>query len=279
MSNNHKDAKIITIQPPGGGYAVDWQALWEYRDLFLQLTWRNIKTRYPQSALGIGWAVLQPLATMVVFTAVFGHWVGIQSEGTPCPLFSFAALVPWTFFAGALAGAVGSLVNQADMLRKIWFPRLLLPFSMICARLLDFFIAAALLALMMAWYGRPPTLAIFAMPLLVSIMLLAVSGLGLWLTALAVQYRDVNHGLPLALQLLLYATPVIYPESIVPPAFQRIYALNPMVGVIEGFRASLPVSRPMPWELIGIGGLVSVFLFLAGLRFFLSREHVFADVA
>jgi lipopolysaccharide transport system permease protein len=277
--SKYKDTKMITIKPPDSGYSVDWQALWEYRDLFVQLTWRNIKTRYPQSALGIGWVVLQPVATTVVFTTVFGHWAGIPSEGVPYPLFSFAALVPWTYFSGALAGAVGSLVSHADMLRKIWFPRLLLPFSMIAARLLDLFVTAVLLIFMMVWYAQPPTLAVFALPFLVLIMLLTVTGLSLWLAALAVQYRDVNHALPLVLQLLLYATPVIYPANIVPPEFQRIYALNPMVGVIEGLRASLFGLRTMPWELIGIGGLVAVFLFLVGLRFFLSREHVFADVA
>lgn len=276
--SEHNQAKLITIQPPTGRHTVDWPTLWDYRDFFLLLVWRNIKTRYPQSALGIGWAVLQPLATMVVFTAVFGHWVGVKSEGVPYPLFSFAALAPWTYFSGALAGAAGSLAGQADMLRKVWFPRLLLPLSMIGARVMDLAVSLALLALIMAWYGQRPTLAAFAIPLLVLVMVLAASGLGLWLTALAVQYRDVNHAVPLALQLLLYATPVIYPASLVPHDLQSIYALNPMVGVIEGFRAGLLGTHAMPWEFITIGGLVASFLFLAGLRFFLSREPVFADV-
>jgi lipopolysaccharide transport system permease protein len=274
------DVRIVTIiEPPSPRRPVDWRALWEYRDLFLLLIWRNIRTRYAQSAIGIGWAVLQPVATMLVFSIVFGNLVGVKSDGVPYPIFAFVALVPWAYFSSALSGATGSLVGHADMIRKIYFPRLLLPMSMIGARLVDFLIALAILALLMAVYGRMPNSGILALPLLVFVMILTASGLGLWLTALAIQYRDVNYSIGLIVQIILYATPVIYPASLIPQRYHLLYALNPMVGVVEGFRAGFLGTRPMPWDLLAIGAVVGSLCLYTGVRYFQAREHVFADVA
>lgn len=267
------------IEPPTQRRGIAWAELWRYRDLLGQLIWRNIRARYAQSAIGIGWAVLQPVATMLVFTLVFGGLVGVQSDGAPYAIFSFVALVPWSYFGNALTGATGSLIGHAGMLSKIYFPRLLLPLSMVVARLIDFVIALLILGLLMVYYGQVPTLGILVLPLLILIMIAAATGLGLWLTALAIQYRDVNYSVSLLVQLLMYATPVIYPLSLIPERLQPWIALNPMVGVVEGFRAALLGTRAMPWDLIGIGALVAVLLLWTGLRYFQAREHVFADVA
>lgn len=270
---------VTVIKPYSAGRLVDWRELWEYRDLFVLLVWRNIKTRYAQSVIGLGWAILQPVATMLVFSLIFGTLIGVESDGVPYPVFSFVALVPWTYFSSALSGATGSLVGHVGMLQKIYFPRILLPMSMIGARLVDFVIALVILALIMLGYGLLPTPGIVFIPLLVVIMILTASGLGLWLTALAVQYRDVNYSVNLIVSILMYATPVIYPSSLIPDRFQIYYALNPMVGVVEGFRSVLLDSRPMPWDLIGIGAPLALVLFLTGVRYFHNREHLFADVA
>ncbi len=270
---------VVVIEPRKGWRLVDWQELRDYRDLFLFLTWRHIKVRYAQSALGIGWAIIQPVFSMVVFTIVFGKMAKVASDGAPYAVFSFVALVPWTYFSNALIEGVNSLVANTNMLTKVYFPRLVLPLSAVLAKLLDFAISFVILIGLMVWYGTWPTWGVLLLPFLVLLMVLTASGLGMWLTALAVQYRDVKHGLSFAVQLLMYAAPVVYPASLVPERWRLLYSLNPMVGVIEGFRAALLGTQPMPWGMIAIGTLSSLAIAVTGCLYFRSKERMFADVA
>jgi lipopolysaccharide transport system permease protein len=269
----------IVIEPRSGWRLVDWKELAEYRDLFFFLVWRNIKVRYAQSAIGIGWAVIQPLFYMAVFTVVFGRLARIESDGAPYSAFAFVALVPWTYFANAVSEGAASLVGNANMISKIYFPRLILPLSLVAARLVDFAIALVLLAVLLGWYRIVPGPAVLIVPLLVILMVVTAAGLGLWLTALAVQYRDVNYATTFAMQLFMYATPVVYPASLVPAPFRQLYAINPMVGVIEGFRAALLGTRNVPWDLIGIGTVMAALIAISGLFYFRRKEQIFADVA
>ena len=272
-------AHVTVIEPTSGWRLVDLRELYRYRDLLYFLTFRSIKVMYAQSAIGIGWAVLQPLCSMLVFTVIFGRFAGIQSDGVPYAIFSFTALVPWTYFSNALSEASNSLVNQAQMITKVYFPRVVLPLSAVLAKLIDFCIAMMMLAILMAWYRFVPTWNALFLPLLVAIMLIAAAGMGMWLTALAIHYRDVKHALGFVVQLIMYSSPVVYSATIVPDKWQPIYALNPMVGVIEGFRAALLGTRPMPWEWLAIGTLSACIMLLTGLFYFRYRERLFADVA
>lgn len=270
----------VVIEPHTGWRGVDWKELREYKDLLVFMTLRNVKVRYAQSAIGIGWAVIQPVVSMLVFTIIFGKLVGVKTDGdVPYAVFAFTALVPWTYFANTLNECAASMVTNASIISKIYFPRLILPAAVIGAKLVDFSIAVIILALLMAYYGVVPNAGILVLPLLVVLMTLTATGLGLWLTALAIQYRDISYGMQFGIQLLMYAAPVVYPASLVPERFQYLYALNPMVGVIEGFRSALLTSRPMPWDLIGIGAAVGSILFFIGISYFRRKEHVFADVA
>jgi lipopolysaccharide transport system permease protein len=270
--------QITIIEPRSGWRLVDWKELYDYRDLFYFLVWRSVKVRYAQSAIGIGWAVIQPLFSMLVFTVVFGKLAGVESDGAPYALFSFAALVPWTYFSNALTEGTNSLVSNANMLSKVYFPRLILPLSAVAAKLVDFAIALMLLAGLMAWYRVAPTYGVLMLPLLTLLMVLSAAGLGMWLTALAVQYRDVNYGIGFGVQLLMYAAPVVYPASLIPDRYQLLYALNPMVGVIEGFRSALLGTRPMPWDLLAVGAATATVFAVTGALYFRRREKVFADV-
>lgn len=270
---------LIIIQPRSGWQLVDLRELYEYRDLFRFLVWRNIKVLYAQSAIGIGWAVIQPLFSMLVFTIVFGRLAKVSSDGAPYAVFSFAALVPWTYFANALTQGTNSLVQEANMINKIYFPRLLLPLSAVAAKLLDFAIAMLVLVALMIWYQIVPTVGILAVPLLTLLMVITAVGLGAWLTALAIQYRDVKHAMNFVVQLLMYAAPVVYPTSLIPRQFQLIYSINPMVGVIEGFRSALLGTRPMPWDLILVSTISAVIIAISGITYFRHKERVFADVA
>ncbi|MGB7405305.1 MAG: ABC transporter permease [Pacificimonas sp.] len=278
MHDESGGAEMEVIRPDNRAGFLSLGELLAYRDLFRFLIWRGIKVRYAQSALGIGWAVLEPAAQVLVYTIVFGMLVGVQSDGEPYFLFVFAAIVPWTFFSNALTQATTSLSQNANLIAKVYFPRIILPFSGVGTRLVDFVIAFVLLIVLLLAYGIVPGWGLLVLPLLIGIMTFAALGLGLWLSALAIQYRDVNHGTGFAVQLLKYAAPVVYPATLVPAAWQPVYALNPMVGVVEGFRAALLGSRPMPWDMIGIGGVVAVLMFIGGAYYFSRREHLFADV-
>lgn len=277
--DNPDDLPITVIEARKGLRLIDVRELINYRDLYLFLTWRSIKVLYAQSAIGIGWAIIQPLFSMLVFTIVFGKLAGIDSEGVPYAVFSFAALVPWTYFSNALTQSTNSLVQNAGMISKVYFPRLILPLSAVTAKLLDFAIAMLVLAALMIWYGVAPNWNALALPLLILLMVVSAAGLGAWLTALAIQYRDVKHAMTFVVQLLMYAAPVVYPTSLIPDQYQYLYALNPMVGVIEGFRAALLGTRAMPWDFIAIGTASSLLIAFTGLVYFRNRERLFADVA
>jgi len=270
---------ITVIEPTSGWRLIDWKELCDYRDLFFFLVWRDVKSRYAQSALGIGWAVIQPTFSMIVFTIIFGNLAKVSSDGVPYAIFSFTALVPWTYFSGALTDGTASLVGGANMISKVYFPRMVLPLSAVLGKLVDFSIGMLLLFLLMAGFRMAPTMGVFMLPVLILLMVLTASGIAMWLTALAIQYRDIKYAMGFMVQLLMYAAPVVYPTSLIPQEYQIYYAINPMVGVIEGFRSALLGTRPMPWDFLAVGGVTAVVILLTGMLYFRSREKLFADVA
>lgn len=272
-------AHITIIEARKGLEMFDWKELVAYRDLFLFLIWRQIKVRYAQSLIGFGWAIIQPLFSMILFTVIFGRLARIDSDGAPFALFSLAALLPWTYFSNATIDGVASLVGEANMLRKVYFPRLLLPLSAVAAKLVDFAIAAGLMAILMLIYLWMPPITILLLPLVMLLMVASAAAISIWLTALAVQYRDVKHATTFVVQLAMYASPVVYPTSMIPEQYRLLYALNPMAGVIEGFRAGLLGTHPMPWDLLAVGTISTTVMLLTGLVFFRNKEKIFADVA
>ncbi len=273
------DRRETIIEARTGWQFIDWKELIAYRDLFRFLVWRQIKVRYAQSAIGIGWAIIQPLFSMLLFTIIFGQLAKIDSEGVPYALFSLAALLPWTYFSNAITDGVASLVSEANMLKKIYFPRLLLPLSAVAAKLVDFCIAAIMMAILMLYYKQAPDIAIVALPILILLMILTASGISIWLTALAVQYRDVKHAMAFMVQAAMYATPVVYSTNLIPEKYRLWYALNPMVGVIEGFRSTILGTQSLQWDLVVVGFLSAFATLLTGLLFFRRKEAIFADVA
>ena len=281
--NNMTDKREIrkSVIDPGKGSRkfINWYELWRYRDLFWFLVWRDIKTRYAQSVLGVGWAIIQPVFSMIVFTVVFGNLAEVNSEGVPYAIFSFTALVPCTFFSNSLTSASSSLVTSKNLITKVYFPRLVIPIAPVLATLIDFAISFIILLGLMLWFGIMPTVWGLMIPLLVLLMLFTSAGVGMWLTALAIQYRDIRYGMNFFVQLLMYASPVIYATSSIPEKYQLFYALNPMVGVIEGFRAALLGTRSMPWEYLGIGTSMAILFFVTGALYYRRMERFFADVA
>lgn len=272
------DVPILRIRATSGWRAIDFRELLAYRDLFWFLTWRSVKVRYAQSAVGIGWAVVQPVVQTVVFTVVFGKLANISMDGGDFGLMCFIGMVPWTYFSNALTEGANSLITNTNMLSKVYFPRLVLPLSAVAAKLVDFGIAFGCALVLLAWKGVVPGWGVLLLPYLVLLLMLSAAGLGMWLTALAIQYRDVKHAMTFAVQLLMYVAPVVYPASAVPKEWRLVYAANPLVGVIEGFRAAL-TAQPMPWAYIGIGTLTAVLTAISGAMYFRSRERLFADVA
>ncbi len=275
-------APHFAIRPRKGWQLINFNEILAYRDLFYFLIWRDMKVRYAQSILGIGWAIIQPLFQTGVFTLIFARVGDLQAEGdtTPYILFSFAATVPWAFFSSALNEASGVLVGQAHMITKVYFPRLILPLTTVLGKLIDLAIACTLLAVVMASYGRTPTMEALFLPVIVLFMVFSASGLGMLLTALAIQYRDIRYAMGFIVQLMMYVSPVIFSTSaVIPEKFRLLYAINPMVGVIEGFRASLLGGQPMPWDLITVSGLSAVVIFTVGALYFRRMERHFADVA
>jgi lipopolysaccharide transport system permease protein len=251
--------------------------LWRFRELLYFLTWRDIKVRYKQTVLGIAWAVLQPLLTMVVFTIFFGNLGRMQSDGLPYPLFTYTALLPWQLFAHALNESGNSVVASQNLITKAYFPRLVIPLAPVLAGLVDFVIASGILLILMAVYGVLPTASVIALPLFVAVALLAAVGAGLWLSALNVEYRDVRYTIPFLTQFWLFVTPVIYPLTIVPERWRLLYSLNPMVGVVEGFRWALlgkPLATPAA---LAVSTFAAAAMFVSGAIYFRRREDAFAD--
>ena len=269
----------IIIEPKKGWQLIDLKELKEYRDLFFFLVWRDIKVLYKQTALGFAWAILRPVFSMVIFSVVFGQLAKLPSDGVPYPIFAYAALVPWTYFSTAITKSTQSLISNANMLTKVYFPRLIIPMTPVLAGLVDFVIAFAILGLLMPYYGIIPNINAVFLPFLVFLMILTASGIGMWLSALAIQYRDVGQAIQFFAQLLMYAAPVVWPVSLIPDQYRLIYGLYPMAGVIEGFRSSLVGTNPMPWDLILMGTIAAVILALSGAFYFKRMEKIFADVA
>ena len=272
-----QEMPTITIRPSRGWVALNLRDLWEYRELLYFLTWRDIKVRYKQTILGAAWAVLQPFLTMVVFSIFFGRLAQVPSDGIPYPIFAYCALVPWSYFAGALDRAGNSLVGSANLITKVYFPRLAIPTSAVLAGLLDFAIAFVVLLGMMLYYGIVPTAAILTLPLFLLLAIATALAVGLWLSALNVQYRDVRYTIPFLTQFWLFATPVAYSSTLVPERWRALYGLNPMAGVVEGFRWALLGKEP-PGPLMAVSVIVVILLLIGGLYYFRRMEKTFADV-
>jgi homopolymeric O-antigen transport system permease protein len=266
------------IAPARGWAPLNLRDLWKYRELLYFLTWRDIKVRYKQAALGVAWAVIQPILTMIIFSVIFGQLAKLPSDGIPYPVFSFVALLPWQLFAGSLQRAGTSLVGNSNLLTKVYFPSLIIPLSAVGAGLVDFAISFVVLLGLMLYYGIMPTWAIITLPLFVLLALLTAIAVGLWLSALNVQYRDVQQMIPFLIQAWMYASPVAYSAGLIPSGKWRIiYGLNPLAGVIHGFRWALLGTNP-PDELMLVSIVVVVFLFVSGLYYFRRMEQTFADV-
>jgi len=269
---------VTYIKPAKGWLSIDFKELWRYRELIYFLTWRDIKVRYKQAVLGIAWAILQPLMTMVIFTVIFGNLLGTPSEGIPYPLFSLTALLPWQLFASALQRSSTSLVGNANLLTKIYFPRLAIPLASIFAALVDFLISFVVLIGVMVYYRYMPGWNALWVPLLVLLALLTALAVGLWLSALNVQYRDIQQIVPFLIQVWMYASPIVYPIETIPAGIWRwLYGLNPMVGVIQGFRWALLGGAPPDLTLV-ISGAMVLILLVSGLYYFRRMEKTFADI-
>ena len=268
----------IVIRPSQGWIALKLKDLWEYRELLYFLVWRDIKVRYKQTALGAAWAIIQPFFSMVVFSVFFGKLAKMPSDGIPYPIFAFSALVPWTFFANGLAQSANSLVDSANLIRKVYFPRLTIPIANVLSGLVDFTIAFVVLLGMMFWYGVVPTARILWLPLFLLLALVTALAVGLWLSVLNVEYRDVRYTIPFLTQFWMYATPVVYPSSLLSEPWRTIYGLNPMVGVIEGFRWALLGTKTAPGPMIAVSAGAAVVLLIGGAFYFRRMEKTFADV-
>ena len=266
------------IKPSRGWVPLRLRDLWEYRELLYFLTWRDIKVRYKQTVLGATWAIIQPFFTMVVFSLFFGRLAKIPSDGIPYPLFAFAALVPWTFFANGLSQSSNSLVGSAELITKVYFPRLIIPVASILSGLLDFVIAFAVFILMAIYYGIYPSMSIVLLPFLLLLGFTTALGVGLWLSALNVRFRDVRYVIPFLTQFWLFATPIAYPSSLLSEPWKTIYGINPMVGVVEGFRWALLGTETAPAAMIIVSSLVAVCLLVSGVFYFKRVEKYFADV-
>lgn len=270
---------VTIIAPRKGLRALDCKGLYEFRDLFIFLVFRDVRIRYAQSVLGIGWAIVQPVFSMLVFTVVFGRLAQLSSDGEKYSLFALAGLVPWTYFSNAVLEGVNSLIANANMISKVYFPRVILPLSAVCSRLIDLLIALTVLLIVLISSSRIPNWGVLILPYLILVLATTAAGLSMWCASLAVQYRDIKYGMTFAIQLLMYLAPVVYPTSLVPPAYQTAYAINPLVGVIEGFRASLLGTIEMPWGFIAVGSASAACIAASGLVYFQSRERLIADVA
>jgi len=272
-----EDVPIINIHPLNGWVPIDLKEIWEYRELLQTFVVRDIKVRYKQTALGAAWAVIQPLLMMVVFTLFFGKLAKIPSEGIPYPIFSYAALLPWTLFSEGLTRSTSSMITNSGIMTKVYFPRLIMPISGVISPLVDFAIAFVILLGMMLYFGFFPTVNIIWLPAFILLALATSLGVGLWLSALNVQYRDFQYTVPFLIQLWLFASPVVYPSNLLPEPYRMIYGLNPMAGVIEGFRWVLLGTTP-PSSLMAVSVGVVIAVLISGAFYFRRMEKTFADV-
>jgi len=270
--------RLRRIEATSAWVPLDFAELWEYRELLYFLVWRDIKVRYKQTVLGAAWAIIQPLLTMVVFSLFFGRLARIPSDGVPYPIFSYAALVPWAFFANGLNQASNSLVGSPGLIKKVYFPRILIPVASVLGGLVDFALAFGILLGMMAYFGIVPTAKILWLPPLLVLALVTSLGVGLWLSALNVQFRDVRYAVPFLTQLWLLVTPIAYPSSLLPKALRNLYGVNPLAGVVEGFRWALLGTKTAPGPMVAVSAMVAVVLFAGGVVYFRHVARTAADV-
>jgi lipopolysaccharide transport system permease protein len=276
--NNSAETTTIIIEPRNGLFHLDLKSIWQYRELLYFLVWRDLKVRYKQTVIGIGWAIVQPLVTMLIFTVIFGELVKVPSDGLPYPIFAYSALLPWNYFASALQRCVTSVVGDSALVSKVYFPRLILPLVGTVSGLVDFFVSLLLLLVMMAWFGIAVSWAIVTLPLFLLLALCTVLAVGLWLSALNVRFRDVGYTIPFLVQIWMYTSPIVYPVSVIPPQYRLLYSLNPMAGVIEGFRWALLGKQSPDFSLIAVSATAVFLLMLGGLIFFRNMERTFADI-
>jgi len=273
-----ENSQVIRIAPSKGWVALQLKELWAYRELLYFLIWRDVKVRYKQTALGAAWAIMQPVFTMIVFSVFFGRLGKIPSDGIPYPIFCYAALVPWTFFSQGLSQASNSLVGSGNLIKKVYFPRLSVPISAVISGLVDFALSFIVLLGMMLYYGILPTVNVIWLPLLILLTLITSLGVSLWLSALNVQFRDVRHAIPFLTQLWLFATPIVYPSSLLSEPWRTLYSINPMAGVVEGFRWALLGTETAPGPMMIVSTLTALALLVSGTFYFRRLEKTFADV-
>jgi lipopolysaccharide transport system permease protein len=268
---------LVSIRPSNRWVPIDLKSLWDYRELLYFLTWRDVKIRYKQTVLGIVWAIIQPLLTMLIFTLFFGKLAGVPSDGIPYPLFAYAGLLPWTFFSNAVTTSGNSLVGSANLITKVYFPRMIIPGASVAAGLLDFAIAFAILVVLMIYYRVSLTWNIVMLPPLVITTALLALGVGMLMSAVNVKYRDVRHALPFAIQLLMFATPIIYPFSMVPAPWRQLLLLNPLTGIFNGYRSAL-FGRPFDWTSLALAFVITILLLVFAAFYFRRTERSFADI-
>ncbi len=268
----------LLIEPSKGWVSLKLHELWEYRELLYFLTWRDIKVRYKQTVLGASWAIIQPFFTMVVFSLFFGKLAKVPSDGVPYPIFSYTAMVPWTFFANGLTLSSNSLVASANLIKKIYFPRLVVPISAVISGVVDFVLAFVVLLIMMLVYGIVPTINVLLLPFFLLLAFATSLGVGMWLSAMNVQFRDVRYTIPFLTQFWLFATPIAYPSSLLDQPWRTLYGINPMAGVVEGFRWALLDTNTAPGPIIIVSTSVALLLLVSGTFYFRRMEKTFADV-
>lgn len=278
LATSKHEPQVVLIKPSKAWVSLNLRSLWEYRELLYFLTWRDIKVRYKQTVLGAAWAILQPFLTMLIFSVFFGRLVKVPSDGIPYPLFAFTALVPWTFFANGLNQSSNSLISSANLLKKVYFPRLAIPIATVLAGVVDFVLAFVVLLFLMAYYRVTPTLNIIWTPLFLALAFVTSLGVGLWMSALNVKYRDVRYVVPFLVQIWLFTTPVAYPSSLLHEPWRTIYGLNPMVGVVEGFRWALLGANTAPGAMVFASAVAAVLILVSGAFYFRHMEKIFADV-
>ena len=279
MSNSSFEAKTVTlIRPSRGWISLRLNEVWEYRELLYFLIWRDIKVRYKQTIIGGAWAIIQPFFTMVVFSLFFGWLAKIPSDGIPYPIFSYAALVPWMFFANGLSQSSDSLVGNANLIKKVYFPRLTIPTAAVLSGIVDFVLAFSVLLIMMFFYGIIPTWNIVWLPAFLILTLMTSLGVGLWFSAMNVQFRDVRYTVPFLIQFWLFSTPIAYPSSLLSEPWRTVYAINPMVGVVEGFRWALLGTNTAPGPIIIVSSMAAFMILVSGAFYFRRMEKTFADV-
>ena len=271
-------ADVLVIEPQRGWRSIDFGELWRYRELLYFLVWRDIKVRYKQTVIGAAWAILQPLCQMVIFSVIFGAFAKIPSEGFPYPIFVYAGLLPWTFFANAVSQSSVSLVNQSQLLTKVYFPRLFIPSSSIGVGLVDFSLSFGVYVCLMLWYGHAPGVSVVLLPLLLLLTMMTALGVGVFLASVTVAYRDFRLVVPFMVQIWMYLSPVVYAVTLVPEKYRWIMAFNPMTGIIGGFRSVL-LNQPVDWNALGISLLISSILLTIGVANFRRTERRFADIA